>query len=184
MIKLYKTKNSRLHYSECWIDGKIATIHTGIVGNKGESEEIRDVKDENGFLANFQKVWMKKGYALIPEEQQSLLVLQWPMKTLTGSTYNHSIRNHAEALLNEHLGWLGLGHVDGFDMGRTSNPKEEFALNIFCKVVDDKIAVESIVKMLPLQLDCSRLKIATRRIGDENFTLQYSAKEKEKTFYL
>jgi hypothetical protein len=125
-----------------------------------------------------------KGYAPIPEEQQYWLVLQWPMKTLTGNAHNRGMRDRATALLNEHLGWLGLGHVDGFDMGKTSNPKEEFALNIFCLVVDEEIAVQSIVETLPLQLDCSRLKLAMRGYDDETFTLKYSAKKDDTSFYL
>lgn len=38
-------------------------------------------------------------------------------------------------------------------MEKTSNPKEEFALNVLYMVVDNEIAAESIAKGLPLQSD-------------------------------
>jgi len=172
-----------LHYAECWIYDNIATVHTGIVGDIGESEETSNIKDENTFLNDFQKEWAAKGYASIQEEYQSWVVLQWPMKTPSGNAQDRKIRDSATQILNEHLGWLGLGHVDGFDMGKTSNPKEEFALNIFCVIVDDEIAVKSIMEILPSQVDCSRLKIAIRHFNEEEFVLCYTANEYDDTFY-
>ena len=51
-----------------------------------------------------------------------------------------------EEVLNERLGWTGLGHCDGGDMGSGT-------VNIFCVVVDFKTALPVIVR----ELESSRL---------------------------
>lgn len=183
MLKLYKKTDEKVLYAECWMNSKTATIHTGVVGNIGRSREV-SCKNETAFLNDFQKHYKRRGYERCPENEQFWVVLQWPMKTLEGNTYNRGMRDSATKILNEGLGWLGLGHVDGFDMGRTANPKEEFALNIFCLVVDLDIAIQHIVDTIPKQLDCSRVKIASRRYDEESFTLNYCAKPKENWFYI
>ena len=185
MLKLYKKENETISYAECWIDEdeNIATIHTGIIGTTGCTKEI-PCDDEAAFLADFRSKYTRQGYSEWPEEEQIWLVLQWPMTTLEGNKYNRGIRDKATELLDELLGWNGLGHVDGFDMGRTANPKEEFALNIFCLVVDKENSLKCILDTLPKQLDCSRLKIATRAENDDDYTLEYCTKSTEHWFYI
>jgi hypothetical protein len=82
MLKLYKKENKTLFYAECWFDEDedIATIHTGIIGTTGYSEET-PCEDETAFLADFHSKYTKQGYSEWPEEKQIWLVLQWPMTT-------------------------------------------------------------------------------------------------------
>jgi hypothetical protein len=183
MIKLYKREDNCILYAECWVHKNVATIHLGTVGDTGQSQKIA-CDDETIFMYTFQRKYAMQSYTQWPEEQNHWVVLQWPMKTLLGSAYNRGMRDKATAILNELLGWRGLGLVDGFDMGRTFNPKEEFALNIFCVVVDSEIAIKCIVDSLPTQLNCSRLKIASRTNSEDIYTLKYCAKEKENWFYV
>lgn len=183
MLKLYKRENNSILYAECWVHENVATVHLGVVGDNGQSREFV-CDDESSSMDNFQKEYAEQGYTIWPEEHYHWVVLQWPMKTLEGSAYNRGMRDKATAILDELLGWTGLGHVDGFDMGRTSNPKEEFALNIFCMVINSEIAVKCIIDTLSIQLDCSRLKIASRAKSEDGYTLKYCAKEKEDWFYV
>jgi hypothetical protein len=50
-------------------------------------------------------------------------------------------RIEIEHILNESLGWTGLGHCEGGDIGSGN-------MNIFCVVVDPEVAVLHIVKEL------------------------------------
>ena len=50
-------------------------------------------------------------------------------------------RIKVEELMNECLGWRGLGHCDGGDIGSGTT-------NVFCFVVDAKVAVPRVVEEL------------------------------------
>lgn len=183
MISLYKKEQDSMLYAQCWVNDGVAVIYTGTLGQDGNTSK-QDCFDEEGFMEKFIQEYTHQDYAEIAVEQQFQLVLQWPMKTRTGSNYNRGIRDRATEILNELLGWKGLGYVDGFDMGKSANPKEEFVLNIFCNVVDEKLALKWIMDTLPQQIDCSRLKIAGRKMRKDEYRLVYHAKEKEGWFYL
>jgi hypothetical protein len=183
MLRLYKTDDEGFFYAECWVDDNIATIHTGAVGDMGESKEI-SCNNESLFLDEFCQEYQAQGYDRWPDQERYWVVLQWPMKTLHSNAHWCSMRDRASRILDDWLGWTGLGHVDGFDMGRTSNPKEEFVLNIFCLVVNSDLAIKYIVDTLPTQLDCSRLKVASKKYDEDTYTLNYCARPKECWFYV
>jgi hypothetical protein len=81
------------------------------------------------------------------------------------------LKDKVQEYLNNHLGWAGLGDVDGFDMGQKK-------LNIFCRVVDEERAVSSIKTCLKeYRLDLNQARIATKKVGDEDYTLKFSHKK-------
>ncbi|MDR1443154.1 MAG: hypothetical protein LBJ02_12400 [Bifidobacteriaceae bacterium] len=184
MLKLYKHEGGELHYAEYWADGGVATIHVGQVGDTGSSEKT-PCADEGSFERDFRQRFTAQGYAEWPEGQHWWLALQWPMDTFGGNAAIRAMRNKAMDILDDLLGWTGLGHVDGFDMGRTASPEEKFAVNVFCVVVDAETAVKRILETLPEQLDCAQLKIGLRSESqDATFKLRYAAPGEDGPFYL
>jgi predicted DNA-binding WGR domain protein len=77
MLKLYKFTDNQLHYWETWDNNeKSATVHWGIVGQRGE---VKNVK--SGLFSNFRKTIqqeinqkLKEGYTEI--EESKILVVE------------------------------------------------------------------------------------------------------------
>ncbi|EDC2895960.1 hypothetical protein GAB17_14685, partial [Listeria monocytogenes] len=71
-------------------------------------------------------------------------------------------------------------------IGQTANPNKQFALNIFCVVVDEEIGIKVIKSALRNNnCDYTRVKIASRTFSDDaEYTLNFSAKKKDVTFYV
>jgi len=77
--------------------------------------------------------------------------------------------------LNDALGWNGLGHVDGWEMGRSVADQDVYVLNVYCCVVDAERSVGLMIQALEKQLDCSRLKIAVWEAAADEYELVYAA---------
>ncbi len=176
MIKYYKTDDKeQLLYKETWFDEKrkVAVVHYGKVGFKGKVEEIpiETKKANDDFVHNFCKDCESQGYAQIDEDHHHWVVVQFPLKSELGNKRDLWLKDKVQEYLKDHLGWNGVGDVDGFDMGQKK-------LNIFCKVVDSEKAVSSIKTCLKeYRLDLNQARIATKKVGEINYTLQFSHKK-------
>lgn len=135
MIKLYKLIDAKLHYWETWDNNeKSATIHWGIVGERGKDKEIK-----SGLFSNFHKTVqkeidkkIKEGYAEFDEDKISFLEVEYKIDGF-GTDQDLDKRHRLEEHLNELLGWTGLGEVDGGSIGSGT-------MEAGCIVVDFEIA--------------------------------------------
>ena len=189
MSKLYKLdKEGKLLYAECWFDGKTFMLNTGTIGSLGESEFYacpKDFKTELEFNNYFLDKFGSEGYKEIPDEDMYWIVVQYPIKTIFGNKYNLLFKDKVVNLLDEQFEWKGLGIVDGFDIGKSSSPKNECVLNIFTLSVDEIIGVEVIKNALKINnLKYNKVKIATRKVTDDDYVLKYPTNKKDKDFYL
>lgn len=179
MIKYYKTdKNQKLLYKETWFDNKrgLAIIHYGKVGFQGKTEEIalEKITSKNDFLIAFCESCKTDGYFEIADNEHTTVVVQFLLKSELGNKRDLWLKDKVQEYLKEHLGWKGLGDVDGFEIGQKK-------LNIFCKVVDGERAVSSIKSCLrEYRLDLNKAIIATKKAGEEQYTLSFSHKKIEK----
>jgi hypothetical protein len=189
MFKLHKkdSKNNLL-YAECWIsnEGK-GIVHTGKVGKEGKTETyiIGEKFEKNtDFLKHFEVHFRQSDYADFNDNNLTWLVVQFEMKSLKGNKRDHWLKDKVTEYLNEELGWRGIGHIDGFDMGEQIAFKGKYALNIFCEVYDEEKGIAAIKRCLrEYRLDYTRIKIAARPyLSDIGFQLKYSAKKKDQTF--
>lgn len=189
MLKLYKKEQKDTYYAEYWIDGEQAIIHYGKIGHIRQTEKIenylKSYKDEASFQAEFVQRFHSQGFIQISEEKFWILI-QYPMKSLKGTKRDVWLKDRVTKILNSDLGWKGLGHVDGYDMGKTSNPQKQFALNIFCVVVDEAKGIKAIKSALRNNTcDFTNVKIAARPFSDDiEYTLKFSAKKKDLDFYV
>lgn len=140
-VKLYKTENDSIHYWEAWINEKNnVTTHWGKIGDKGVTKiitrnwlnsAVKNAKKE-------EKIYRNKGYSESSDLKK--IIIQYDIDGF-GNEKDISKRHRVEAIMNEELGWTGLGKCDGGDIGSGT-------MNIFCMVVDIELAYEVIRKSL------------------------------------
>jgi hypothetical protein len=109
--KLYRTVDGQTQYWEYWaLKKNTFTVHTGDLGTRGKSRTVR------GPMAPRVAKARAQGFAPISEDAHHLLVVEY---TLEGWGRDDDLgKRHAlEERLNETLGWTGLGHCDGGDIG-------------------------------------------------------------------
>jgi hypothetical protein len=187
MKKLYRIDKDKLWYAEYWIsDLSKVVFHTGKVGNKGILEEFNffdfheDEKKLNDF---FENRFRKEGFREFDDNNLYWLVVQFKMKSLKGNARDHWLKDKVTDYLNNELGWKGLGHVNGFDMGKTIADPKKFVLNIFCIVVNEELGVNAIKSCLrEYRLDYTQIKIASKQYSSGEYQLKYSAKKNDQTF--
>lgn len=189
MITLYKqVSHDKLLYAEYWIEEDQVVEHIGEVGTVGTTTRMdfpASFSNEDEFKIDFLNRYSNQGYKQASGDDGYMLIIQYPMKSLTGSKRDLWLKDKAsEALINE-LGWKCLGIVDGHDMGKTANPVTQYALNIYCFVMDETLGIQAVKRVLrETRLDYTKIKIASRDLKkDGDYILKYSAK-KNQEFYL
>lgn len=150
MIKLYKMIENQFNYAECWVDDDIATVHTGIAGTTGECYE-EDCFDEKAYLKAFEQKYTRLGYSAIPDEKMYWITVKWQIDSLNLTNEDEQTLNIAYDSLNEAFGWLGIGYVDGFDVGREKDGK--FYITLFCLSIDKALGEETARHSVELKND-------------------------------
>ena len=141
MIKLYKAGDD-VRYWEAWSTDTEVTIHWGIVGDVGETREfqLKPGESPNTIIEREAKQPKQDGYRKIPASKLQRLVIQYRVNGM-GDVDDLDKRVKVEEFMNECLGWKGLGHCDGGDMGSGT-------MNVFCFVVDAEKAVPHVLEEL------------------------------------
>jgi hypothetical protein len=164
VIKTYRHDGAGvLHYLECWNDRTSFLVHEGKVGTKGKclSHVIRHrtfpsspTREEH--LAAFWARATSEGYAELSDDDHGSLVLQ--VKVLSddlSDDHDLPVLDDLPDALNNYIGWRGVGHYDGNDVGRGK-------INFFLPVVDTASAV-TVVRRFLKEFDTHQpLLIATR----------------------
>jgi hypothetical protein len=163
MLKLYKDTPEGLLYWETWEHGGTHTIHWGRVGSIGENKDLPSSLLKNAKRAIQKEIQARRdeGYA----ERKNLhgLLIQYRLDNW-GNTTDLDRRHKIEDLMNECLGWTGLGHCDGGDIGSGT-------INIFCFVVDPYAAIVPIVANLRKHGELAGATIALER--EDSFEVLY-----------
>lgn len=188
MFTLYLQDDAGLHYAECWLsqeeDGYKVQLHKGDVGDLGMHQKIEcaSLEDYQQIAAEFYQDFASLGYEPRPDEAMQWVVVQFPVNATDMSDFHPTqedleLREVAYHILNETLGWYGLGYMDGWETGRSmeDDGRETYVLNLYGCVVDAEGSVGIIIQALEQQLDCSRMKIAIRQSGEEAYELVYAA---------
>jgi len=142
MIKLYNKTGDAIRYWEAWNTSSEVTIHWGILGENGETREIQlhPGDDAKKVIGQEAKQPRAEGYRRIPNSKLQRLVIQYQVDEM-GDADDLGKREKVEHLMNECLGWSGLGFCDGCDIGSGT-------MNVFCFVVDAKKAAPHVVEQL------------------------------------
>jgi hypothetical protein len=142
VLKLYKKEGGALRYWEAWVhEGKL-TVHSGLVGEKGEEKELPLPADEDPdmVIAEAAGPLVDEGYDEPDPEAMAPLVVQYALEG-KGSGHDFEKRHAVEELLTGVLGWTGNGEVEG---GETQPGR----MNVFCRVMDLEVAVRALVEAL------------------------------------
>jgi predicted DNA-binding WGR domain protein len=170
MIKLYRKTVERTEYWEFWTTETEIVIHWGNVGEKGETREL-DLKKElqaKGLVNDEMQKKIAEGFSEIDVDDMAQVVVQYTIVG-RGTAKDLDKGQLVEDLMNECLGWTGLGNCDGNDIGSET-------LNIFCDVVDGASAEKVVIDSLKENGQLEGAIIARRqRGGDESYTVFWPA---------
>lgn len=174
MVKTYfRDEAGVLWYREIWRDGNIMVRHEGKAGTKGKSS-TKSVRTRTWpsnptateQFAAFREQAIADGYAELSDEQMGTVVLQvWTATPDLSDPDDAWVLDAGEDALNEHLGWLGLGHCDGNDIGGlppAASGREGTVINLFCPVVDTALGVKALRRFVSAHDLAPHCAIATR----------------------
>lgn len=145
MHKLFKrTEDGTLVHRQVWAHGDTLHINEGTVGSQGQHRTIPAVDDPppaSSTLAEMMDDYVAaaraEGYREVPEDDQGWVVLQLGLTSaLAKNPADASLLERGQAELDEVLGWRGVGHCDGFDVGPPVAGGGEPVVNFFCVVID------------------------------------------------
>src|SRR5437762_12364256 len=159
MLKLYRATERGTEYWEAWATATEITIHWGKLGDEGENREIpiKPGINPNDTIKSEAKPIRAAGFKPLKSSQLRSIVVQYKIEG-HGSTADLDKRVAVEELMDERLGWTGLGHCDGGDIGSGT-------MNIFCYVADARIGESVIVR----ELEASKFlegAVIAERTGD------------------
>lgn len=189
MVKLYRKDPKGLHYVEYWVnETATATVHSGVVGTVGKAKQV-PCEDATALRKAFTKEHCAQSYVPQSALESIWIAVQFPLSpfdlnTQALSPQDAALRDTAQSLLDESLGWNGLGGVDGWEVGRRLDDPGQFVLNIFCVVVDGPLAADCIRDTLSKKLDCTNLKLGMRKGDQDDYTLLYAANKHDQNFSL
>ncbi len=197
MIKTYRRDgDDALHYREAWNDGDGVWTHEGKVGTKGKSRfhTTRGPARPNRptateFIRAFTEDAAADGFHPVPDDQHGWVVLQcWTHTPDLSHPDDDRLFEQGQDALDQYLGWRGVGHYDGNDLG--GDPPAEYelegtVLNLFCRVVDTALGVK-IVRRFAREFDVtSKYVIGAREPGaDTPYRLAWSPRRQDKEFRL
>ena len=198
-IKTYRRDESgALRYREAWTHKTSFYTHFGEVGTKGtsKSQSVRgtprhrqDKPTGPQYIRMFKEEAQADGYAEIPDEDHGWAVLQvWTHTADLSHEDDARLLPDGEEALNDFVGWYGIGHCDGYDVGGEPPARydlEGTMVNFFCKVVDTAIAVKVLRAFARKHGITQKLVIATCEPGDESdYVLAWSPRKRDKDFEL
>lgn len=138
--KLYKNTPEGLLYWETWEVAEIIIIHKGVVGQRGTTKRLPNDAPSRNYVAAEARQRLDEGYAVVGSEDHATVIVQYRTDGW-GSEADLRKREAVQESLDSALGWTGLGHCEGGDIGSGT-------MNIFCEVVDADVAVPEIVRTL------------------------------------
>lgn len=162
IIRTYRLdEKNELQFREAWYQqfdedelGQFVINH-GTVGHMSKTSDVQDVKVERAdeLFAGFLAACEEDGFAQIPAEQQSWVIVQWALKTKDGTERDHYMEKKAKEALTGHLAWRGLGTVESSDFAPNK-------LNIRILSPAPKLAVASVkVCIRDAKLDTTKMSV-------------------------
>ncbi|MGQ3384401.1 hypothetical protein [Glutamicibacter sp. TV12E] len=164
IIRTYRLDEKNvLHFREAWFqqfeDEEVGqfVINHGSVGHMSTTSNVQDVDNDRAdeLFAGFLQTCADEGYAEISEEDQSWVIVQYALKSATGTERDHYLEKKAKEALTGHLAWRGLGTVESSDFA----PRK---INIRILTPAPKLAVAAIKTCIrEAKLDFTKMSIGT-----------------------
>jgi hypothetical protein len=136
VVKLYKSSAEGMQFWETWEDDDQIVTHWGAVGDSGEATMLpKNAVSRRKVRADVARK-RTEGYSEIDPEDHTSIMVQYRVEGWA-TPADLERRDAVAELLDEWLGWTGLGHCDTRDAGSGT-------MNLFCEVVDGPLAIEVI----------------------------------------
>ncbi|MDT0269812.1 hypothetical protein RM844_26355 [Streptomyces sp. DSM 44915] len=197
VIKTYRRDDDGvLHYREAWSERGGVRTHEGKAGTKGRhrhhatrSRTRPDRPTATEFLRTFTEAAVADGYQRVPADRHGWVVLQcWTHSADLSHPDDDRLFAEGQDALDEYLGWRGVGHCDGNDVGGRPPTGYDLAgtvLNLFCPVVDTALGVR-VVRGFAREFGLSQLHVVgAREPGAESpYVLAWSPRRRDREFRL
>lgn len=142
LTKLIKKGGNGFLYWYIWKDGMTLKVHSGSVGDIGETREIQLSLSEkaNESIDELVNQKIKEGFRYIEEQDLITLLVEYNYKK---DKIQETLkkRHYMQDIIDGNLFWTGNGHCDGGGMGMA-------VAQIFNYVLDVEKAAKEIIKEL------------------------------------
>jgi hypothetical protein len=158
LVKLYSPGPAR-KYWEAWHVGAAVTIHSGVVGDRGQVTEVTVDADETplAVIGRAVREQLDVGMVRIEDVDQASIIIQFPPNYLKDTDRVLRVWDEVKRVLNERLGWLGLGECTNVDYSGE--------LTFTITTVDRELAVKQIRDALDEEERLDRALIAVEESG-------------------
>lgn len=139
VFKFYAKHDGQLHYREAWFSDDCEVVeHWGVCGDRGDVRIHQHETDEQAraTFARLKRAVRDEGFRPIALSRHNKLLVEFPVAGM-GSPADLERRHALEDFLDNFVGWLGLGRVDGGSIGSGT-------MDVLCYVVDFAIAKAAI----------------------------------------
>jgi hypothetical protein len=160
LLKLYRKERGKTLYWEAWPDGDEIVIHFGELGDTGETTAVAlpEFEPPETAIQKHAEEARQAGFEEISEADLYELIVQYKKSPADASKFQLS-----EEIVNDCLGWTGLGHSDGLDESGS-------VVNIYCYVVEPRVAARKVVEELRNH-DLLENAVIAFQDHDENFVV-------------
>jgi hypothetical protein len=140
--RLYREAGEGVEYWESWVnDDGTAVVHYGRLGERGQVEEFSDPDAFADYLGPRVRELHAEGFRNVPEDEHATVMLQWPRSAVPDDVDGtEELWDRVEELVNEELGWTGLGRCTGIDLSSE--------LTAMAEAVDARLAVKVLASAL------------------------------------
>jgi hypothetical protein len=159
LVKLYSLTEAGWRYWEAWHAGGKVTIHSGVVGDRGEVSEVPVTHGQNpqDIIRQAMRRQLNEGFKPLEEADQSRLIVQFASDYFNDVDDALRVWDKVKRLLNDELGWIGVG--------RCVNVDYSGELTFTVEALEDAIAVVTMRDALDREGLLDRSVIAVERSG-------------------
>ena len=139
LLKLYKREGETMLYWEAWDENDDILVHFGELGQMGETTTLplAEFEPPETAIVRHADEARAAGFEEIELDEMYEMIIQYT----SDRDRDPEFMTKVEDVLNDTLGWTGLGHCDSSDAA-------EGAINFFCYVVDPRLSVEPLANAL------------------------------------
>jgi hypothetical protein len=164
MLKLYKKDQEKTFYWEAWDEDDEIVVHFGELGQTGETNSVPLLEFEppEAAIQREAAVAREAGFYEIEHEELFELIVRYPVKH-EGGVEDLEVAYRLEEILNDTLGWTGLGYCDMHELSSDY-------IDVYNYVVDPLLAIDPVLG----ELGCSGLSgeaIIAYQNKDEHFVV-------------
>jgi hypothetical protein len=176
MIKLYRSDSGIVEYWETWPveeRPRAAVLHEGRLGEPGTSVEVACGDDFAAWAARQAEEKQQSGFRPLSDEEHDFLLIKWSAAVLPDPRAIEPVWDELELLVNDALGWSGLGRCLGMDYSGPSADQADWEMTAMALAVDAATAIPVLVRALSEAGRAAGAVIAVR--DDERDVIQWPA---------